>query len=56
MRPNAEIALRVQFLLDQLEARMEAERARGKHRRQRLRRLTFGLLPASPPPAGHRRP
>jgi hypothetical protein len=49
MRRNDELALRVQFLLDQLEGRLEAECARGKRRRRRLRRMTFGLLPHSGP-------
>ena len=47
MRRNDELSLRVQFLLDQLEGRIEAECARGKRRRRLLRRMTFGLLPPS---------
>jgi len=55
MRQNDELALRVQFLLDQLEGRIETECARGKQRRRRLRRLTLGLLPHSGPSCTERR-
>lgn len=54
MHRNEELALRVQFLLDQLEGRLEAECARGKRRRRRLRRMTLGLLPHSGPSCGGR--
>jgi len=55
MRRNDELSLRVQFMLDQLEGRLEAECARGKRRRRRLRRMTLGLLPHSGPSCTERR-
>lgn len=55
VRRNDELALRVQFLLDQLEGRLDAECARGKRRRRKLRRLTLGLLPRSGPSCSGRR-
>jgi hypothetical protein len=55
MRRNDELRLRVQFLLDQLEGRLATECAQGKRRRQRLRRMTFGLLPHSGPSCSERR-
>ncbi|HEX6787973.1 MAG TPA: hypothetical protein VF091_01930 [Gaiellaceae bacterium] len=55
MHRNDELSLRVQFLLDQLEGRIEAECARGKRRRRRLQWMTLGLLPHSGPSCSGRR-